>query len=161
MRQLTVQCARAHTSPSRRVVGSLGMTIREPLIVARAKTDDVPVRLPPIHLALLCCAVIAGGVALAIQDSLVADRYMTDDAYISFRYARHLADGLGPVWSNGSSVEGYTNFGWILILAGTLKIGLDPMDASRLFGLAASVSVLALVPVLASQLRPTGSRDWW
>ena len=156
--------ARANrTSPSC-LIANLGMTIRNPLpprdavaILVADEVDDWRMPLRPTHLALLLCAVIAGAAALAIQDSLVGDRYMTDDAYISFRYARHLADGLGPVWSNGSSVEGYTNFGWILLLAGALKVGIGPVLASRLFGLAASVGVLALVPVLASQLRPVGS----
>ena len=39
-----------------------------------------------------------------------------DDAYISFRYARHLADGHGLVWNVGERVEGYTNFLWTLLL---------------------------------------------
>src|SRR5437016_3900889 len=116
--------------------------------------DEVEGSPPPLsrlHFSLLICAVIAGAAALAMQDVLVADRYMTDDAFISFRYARHLADGLGPVWSDRSSVEGYTNFGWILLLAGGMKLGIDPVVASRAFGLLASAGILALVPVLASQ----------
>ena len=120
-----------------------------------------PPRLSRTHIVLLVVAVIAGVAALAVQDALVADRYMTDDAFISFRYARHLADGLGPVWSNGDSVEGYTNFGWILLLAAGMKVGFDPIDASRWFGLLASAGILALIPVFVSQLRPTGSREWW
>ena len=126
-----------------------------------AVTEGDTFRLRGTHLVALGFAVILGAIALAVQDAVVADRYMTDDAYISFRYARHLADGIGPVWSNGSSVEGYTDFGWILLLAGALKVGIGPVLASRLFGFAASVGVLALVPVLASQLRPAGSPGWW
>ncbi len=128
-------------------------------IVDPAAPSAVPLR--PVHIALLACAVIAGTAALAIQDWLIADGYVTDDAYISFRYAGHLAAGIGPVWSSGNSVEGYTNFGWILLLATAMKLGADPVVASRALGLLASVGILALVPVLASQLRPAGSRGWW
>jgi hypothetical protein len=109
-------------------------------IVADLRAFGVrPEGLPRAHLALLACAIVLGAVALVLQNIIVADRYMTDDAFISFRYARHLADGLGPVWSAGNRVEGYTNFGWVLILAGAIKVGISPIAASRALGLVASV----------------------
>ena len=159
----------AHGTRLPRIGEHLGLTTGRPFVVSPSTNDGTIVRergeslapLRRLHLALLISAVIAGAAALAIQDVLVADRYMTDDAYISFRYARHFADGLGPVWSNGTTVEGYTNFGWILLLAGGIKLGIGPVVASRLFGLLASIGILALVPLLASQLRPAGSSGWW
>ena len=41
-----------------------------------------------------------------------------DDAFISFRYARNLAEGHGPRYNLGSHmpVEGYSNFLWVMIL---------------------------------------------
>lgn len=44
--------------------------------------------------------------------------YQSDDAYISFRYARNLLDGHGLVYNPGERVEGYTNFLWTVLLAG-------------------------------------------
>ena len=44
--------------------------------------------------------------------------WLTDDAFISFRYARNLLDGHGLVFNPGERVEGYTNFLWTLELAG-------------------------------------------
>ena len=46
-------------------------------------------------------------------------RWLCDDAYISFRYARHLAEGAGLRFNPGESppVEGYSNFLWTLWLA--------------------------------------------
>jgi len=41
--------------------------------------------------------------------------YFLDDAFITFRYARNLADGLGPVFNAGEAVEGYTTFLWMLV----------------------------------------------
>ena len=44
-------------------------------------------------------------------------RFVTDDAYISFRYARNLIDGLGLRFNPGAHlpVEGYSNFLWIML----------------------------------------------
>jgi hypothetical protein len=60
--------------------------------------------------------------------------YTADDAYISYRYARNLADGIGPVWNPGERVEGYTNFLWVGILAGLHKLGADIVVSSRWLG---------------------------
>lgn len=42
--------------------------------------------------------------------------FVADDAYISFRYARHLAEGHGLRFNLGESppVEGYSNLAWVL-----------------------------------------------
>jgi hypothetical protein len=73
--------------------------------------------------------------------------YTSDDAYISFRYARNLSDGLGPVWNPGQHVEGYTNFAWVGVLAGLHKLGADIVFSARWlgFGLAALASLLTYV----------------
>ena len=36
--------------------------------------------------------------------------WVCDDAFISYRYAEHLASGMGLVYNTGEAVEGYTNF---------------------------------------------------
>jgi hypothetical protein len=50
-------------------------------------------------------------------------RWTTDDAYISFRYARNLAEGQGLVYNEGERVEGYSNFLWTLWVAAGLSLG--------------------------------------
>ncbi len=48
------------------------------------------------------------------------ERFFTlvDDAMISMRYAKHLAQGHGLVWNIGEApIEGFTNLGWTLYLA--------------------------------------------
>lgn len=42
---------------------------------------------------------------------------LLDDAMISMRYARNLANGLGLVWNAGEHVEGITNPGWTFIMS--------------------------------------------
>jgi arabinofuranosyltransferase len=56
---------------------------------------------------------------------------LTDDAFISFRYARHLVDGSGLVFNPGEYVEGYTNLLWVLIMAAVYWLGLDMPLLSR------------------------------
>jgi len=80
--------------------------------------------------------------------------FTIDDAYISFRYARNLADGLGLVYNPGEAVEGYTNFLWTMILAGGMKLGIDPHIVSKVLGAAAAMGVLVLTYRLANRLAP-------
>ena len=48
-------------------------------------------------------------VLLAVHIRMLAG--LTDDAYISFRYSKNLAQGQGFRWNpGGEKVEGYTNF---------------------------------------------------
>ncbi len=53
--------------------------------------------------------------------------WVTDDAFISFRYARNLASGEGlrfNVWDR-PPVEGYSNFLWVILASGVHAVGLD------------------------------------
>ncbi|HEX7078838.1 MAG TPA: hypothetical protein VF363_10470 [Candidatus Eisenbacteria bacterium] len=50
---------------------------------------------------------------------------MSDDAFISFRYADNLVRGLGLVFNPGERVEGYSNFLWTLWAALGLRLGAD------------------------------------
>lgn len=59
---------------------------------------------------------------------------LVDDAFISYRYADHLAHGLGLVYNPGERVEGYSNLSWVMLLAGCAKLGLEPPQASLLLG---------------------------
>lgn len=70
----------------------------------------------------------------------------TDDAFISFRYARHLADGEGLVFNPGERVEGFSNLLWVLLLAAGHALGLDLPTLSRvLSSLCAALLVTSLV----------------
>jgi hypothetical protein len=48
--------------------------------------------------------------------------HITDDAYISFRYAERLLEGKGLTFNDGEKVEGFSNPLWIFILALSSKI---------------------------------------
>jgi tetratricopeptide (TPR) repeat protein len=67
------------------------------------------------------------------------NKFIQDDAYISFRYIRNFVEGNGLVFNIGERVEGYTNLLWVLILSGLsfLKIGVESASQflSVLFGI--------------------------
>ena len=57
--------------------------------------------------------------------------FLTDDAFISFRYVRNLLEGHGLVFNPDEYVEGYTNFLWILELAALWGLfGVRPEQAA-------------------------------
>ena len=70
--------------------------------------------------------------------------FLTDDAFISFRYVRNLLEGHGLVFNPGEYVEGYTNFLWILELAALWDLfGLRPEHAAPWLSVAYTVGTLA------------------
>jgi len=77
--------------------------------------------------------------------------WLCDDAFISFRYAEHLAAGQGLVFNVGERVQGFTNPLLTLTLAGLRVLGL-PMEGSALaLGLAAFAGTLTLLYLHATR----------
>ncbi len=85
---------------------------------------------------------LAALVALVGYSSIIWPAAFTDDAFISFHYARNLVAGHGLVFNPGERVEGYTNFLWTMLAAGAIWLGGDPV----FWGFAAGVIIgLAIV----------------
>ena len=61
--------------------------------------------------------------------------WICDDAFLSFRYAEHLAQGKGLVFNEGEYVEGYSNFLWTVFLAIGMALGIEPEGLSIVMGL--------------------------
>jgi arabinofuranosyltransferase len=82
--------------------------------------------------------------------------FVTDDAYINFRFARNLARGLGFVYNPGVDppVEGTSEFLWVLLLTPVEWLGGDPAVWSRALSVASGVALLwMLASFLVGQLR--------
>ena len=66
------------------------------------------------------------------------NKFVQDDAFISFRYVQNFVDGYGLVFNIGERVEGYTNLLWVLVLSvfAFFKINLQSISQilSVLFG---------------------------
>ena len=64
-----------------------------------------------------------------------------DDAFISFRYSVHWAQGHGLTFNVGERVEGYSNFLWVAFLAAASKAGLDVVVVAKVVGLLSLLAV--------------------
>ncbi|MGD8396183.1 MAG: hypothetical protein PVF43_11990 [Candidatus Eiseniibacteriota bacterium] len=81
-------------------------------------------------------------------------RWVCDDAFISFRYAEHLATGHGLVWNPGERVEGFSNLLWTLGLSIAAALGLDLVGVAEVAGWVS----LAIVVAVAWRLGTVWSR---
>lgn len=81
-------------------------------------------------------------VLLGLAHQLMFDT-TAEDAFITFRYARNLASGFGPVFNPGERVEGYSDFLWMIVLSVLNRFGIDIVLAARCLG-----SVAALLTVV-------------
>ena len=72
--------------------------------------------------------------------------FLTDDAFISFRYVRNLLEGHGLVFNHGERIEGYSNFLWVLELALLWGVfGLRPEYAAPWLSVAFTVGTIAVM----------------
>jgi len=79
--------------------------------------------------------------------------FVCDDAFITFRYARNLSEGLGLVYNPGVDppVEGYSELLWALLVAGGMKLGIEPTVTSRVLSIAAGVLLVLLTTGLLAR----------
>ena len=85
-------------------------------------------------------AMLALALALLALQLFAFQRYVVDDAYITFRYAKNALATGHVTWNPGERpVEGYSNFLWLLLALGSMRAGLDPLLVSK------AVSALMLV----------------
>ena len=92
--------------------------------------------------------------ALALYAALAwRFNFVCDDAYISFRYSRHLAEGHGLVFNLGRKppVEGYSNFLWVLLCAAFEWVHFAPALGSRLVSFLCGVVLILSVQHFAAR----------
>jgi arabinofuranosyltransferase len=77
---------------------------------------------------------------------------LPDDAFISFRYAHNLAQGYGPVYNPGQSVEGYTTPLWVFILGGLAAARLPIAETATVLCFAAAIATVGLLPRFSASL---------
>jgi arabinofuranosyltransferase len=77
-------------------------------------------------------------------------RWSCDDAFISFRYADHLAHGQGLVWNVGERVEGFSNLLWTLLFVPAAAADLDLVVVSEVLGVLSLLGRRSPVAVDAS-----------
>ena len=84
---------------------------------------------------------------------------VAEDTHITFRFARHVAQGHGFVWNLGEApIEGFTTFLWVLIAAAALRLGVDVFWLTQAIGTLAALGTLALTWHVAR--RHLGASGW-
>lgn len=81
--------------------------------------------------------------------------FLTDDAYIAFRYASNSQLGFGYVWNAPPflPVEGYTSFLWVVLLDTVWSwLGVEPPDSSNWLAFAFGLGTLVLTSLMTLQL---------
>jgi arabinofuranosyltransferase len=94
---------------------------------------------------MLVCVLMAAAASYFFITNVTGYYFLGDDAYISFRYARHLAEGLGLVWNPGEAVEGYTNFLWVLLMSASIRLDILPEFAANILSICSAVLLLFML----------------
>ena len=81
-------------------------------------------------------------------------RFVCDDAFISFRYAKNFVEGHGLVYNIGEKVEGYTNFLWTMLLSLFMRLGMNVVVVSQVLGVLSSIVTILLLLHLNQKLYP-------
>ncbi len=82
----------------------------------------------------------------------------SDDAFISLRYARNLAEGQGLVFNpGGERVEGFSNPLFTLACAALIRVGVAPLAAAKLVGLVSWALVLLVCARFATGSSGSGA----
>lgn len=82
--------------------------------------------------------------------------FLHDDTMISLRYAVNFHEHRSLVWNLGEYVEGYTNFLHVILAAGLIEAGVDPILSARLVNATAWAGIVAL---LLGHPRTLGGRE--
>lgn len=96
-------------------------------------------------------------VCILLLDIAIFWPFVLDDAWISFRYAQAWNNGFGLVFNPGEVVEGYTNFLWTIVIGLLMRLGLDPLVATKLFGVLLTLLTLLVTDELGVHLSFRGS----
>jgi len=106
--------------------------------------------LPWLALALIVAQVVR----------LRSFEFTIDDAWISFRYARHLAETGVPTYNLGqAAVEGFSNPLWTALFALWIALvpGVEPIIVARVVGVACAVGTVALIAWTVRRLNPAAA----
>ncbi|HYQ03506.1 MAG TPA: hypothetical protein VER96_32750 [Polyangiaceae bacterium] len=101
----------------------------------------------PTRVRLILFALVAAFCVIA-----VTQRWLQDDAFITYRYSRYLANGFGAVWNPGYAIEGYTNFLWMVLIAGCISLGIPAEVATHLLSIPMFAGSLLLVFAIATRV---------
>ncbi|WP_282420002.1 hypothetical protein [Polyangium sp. 15x6] len=119
------------------------------LLLERFLAGRVSIAVKRVLYAVVLLGGIGAGLFLAWKI-----RWLCDDAFISFRYARNFSRGEGLVFNPGEWVEGYTNFLWTLVLGLLAKLRVSIPHAGLFGNLAAYAVAIVFVALVVRKASP-------
>ena len=102
---------------------------------------------------------LLGVAAVVLVGHSLLYNFITDDAYISFVYARNFAEHGELVFNPGQFVEGYTNFLWTLLLGVGMLVNIPPEISAKVLG--ALFAVVTLFVACWIVERAIGRKSPW
>jgi hypothetical protein len=104
----------------------------------------------PLRHSRFDVAIVGVSCVVALLMVLRHGHYLTDDCFITLRYARHLVEGHGFVFNpGGERVEGFSNLSHAWLAAASIAMGIEPLGVLRFVNRAAIVLLPAVTYVLA------------
>lgn len=85
-------------------------------------------------------------------------RFIQDDSFISFRYIANALSAHGLVYNAGQQIEGITNLGWVTILLGISRLGIDYVVASQVLGFLCGAAMILVTREVARIVFSDASR---
>jgi hypothetical protein len=108
-------------------------------------------------------AALVAAIGVIGIEAAVVWPFTVDDAYITFRYARNLADGFGAVFNpHQAPAEGYTSVLWLLVITAVHRLRLDAVLVAKVIGLIATAAWVCVLRAWSLRLsRDNGSSPEW
>ncbi len=106
---------------------------------------------------VFACLALAGAAVLVIH-SIQLWTFTVDDAFITFRYAKNLAAGFGPVFNTtGAPAEGYTSILWMLVMAVPNFLHYGVESYAKVLGILATLGTMGWIAFFLWRVHsPTG-----
>ncbi|HEX3598482.1 MAG TPA: hypothetical protein VHU80_25415 [Polyangiaceae bacterium] len=111
-------------------------------------------------IALALWAPAAVGMGVFAANVAAVHRFTVDDAYITLRYSRNVARGIGAVYNaTGARAEGYTSFLWMVLLALTHVLRQNALAVAKALGVLFAVGTCGLTAAWTfAEMRPSRAR---
>lgn len=128
------------------VLAYLGLLLGVVVLWPRARS--------PRRAALVTLGIV--GALAAVHEALFDT--LSEDAFITYRYALNIVQGHGPVFNVGRHVEGYSNFLWMIVIAVPHWVaGVSIVESARGLGSILAVATVGLTYAVAA--RQAGNRQ--
>jgi hypothetical protein len=111
-----------------------------------------PVLKPMAPMARIEWVALGVGMALATWLMVPLRGQVSDSTFVHLQFARHLAEGRGPVLNAGEYIYGCTSPLWAALIGDAMVLGFDGLAAAKTLGILAA---LATIPLFLQLTRRT------